>query len=173
MHREQNKFLRKQFGFCLHEKCCTLINHLCNLDGPLAFEREGHVFPVKDKPRTLTSIIKDSSTAWLSEERSHQLTTWFVADANRNSQQFWMLITKQVKKLAQSIGSRAECGRHWILGLSTARFCHLQLKSKQQLLYKTFFLQKSSSIKNICNKLNIQSSLPTESCINHKRTAFL
>lgn len=98
MHHEQNKHLRKQFGFCLHEKCCTLINHLCNLDGPLTFAREGHVFPVKDKSGTLTSIIKDSSTAWLSEERSHQLTTWSVADANRNSQQFWMLITKQVIK---------------------------------------------------------------------------
>lgn len=87
------------------------LNHLCNLDGPLAFEREGHVFPVKDKPRTLTSIIKDSSTAWLSEGRSHQLTTWFVADASRNSQQFCMLVIKQVTKAGTGSWEQSWAGK--------------------------------------------------------------
>lgn len=69
MHYKQNTYLRKQFGFCLCEKCCKLVNHLCNLDGPLIFERGGHVFHIKDKPRMLTRILKDTGTTRLREER--------------------------------------------------------------------------------------------------------
>jgi len=42
--------------------------------------------------------------------------------------------------------------------------CNLQLNPNQQLFCKIFFLQKSSSIKNCSTKLNVQRSLPMESC---------
>lgn len=106
MHYEQNTYLRKQFGFCLCEKCRKLVNHLCNWDGPLTFERGGHVFHIKDKPKRLNGILKDRSTTWLSEERSHRLTTWFVAGLNRTFQQVCTPVRKQVAKAGT--GSREQ-----------------------------------------------------------------
>lgn len=161
----------KQFGFFLGEKCCKLVNHLCNLDGQLIFERGGHVFHIKDKSRTSISILKNSSTTWWSEDRRHlQLVSTETFSRSE------CLSISKLEKLAQVAGSRAERGRCRALALSATPFCDRQLKPDQQLFCKILFLQKSSSIKkkNICNKLNIQSSLPTKSrkFRYHRRTVF-
>lgn len=179
MHYEQNTNLRKQSGFCLCEKCCKLVNHLCNLDGPLIFEtgehvsfQRGHVCRCKGQARTSLGLSEDRSTARVSEEGGHGLTARLAADTSRNLEQLWMLATKQVAQAGTGSGSRAERGRRGVLALSAAPSRHLQLKPDQQLFCKILLLQKSSSI--ICNKLNTQTFLPTDSSKfgYRKRTAF-
>lgn len=152
MNYEQKTYLRKQFGFCLREQCCKLINHLCNSDGPCTPERGGHVFHIKDKLRMLTRILKDSGTTWQPD------LELMISRGIFNKSEF--LTISKVQKLTQGARSRAELGRCRVLGLATTPS---QLKSYQQLFCKTL-LQKSRSIKKNKTSAVTEQSIPTKSC---------
>lgn len=117
------------------------MNSAANSEIPLQFrwathsERGGNGFCIKDKPRMLPRILKDSGTT-----RQPDLELLIPREIFNDSE---FLTISKVQKLTQSSWGRAELGRCGVLALATRPS---QLKCDQQLLCK-ILLQKSSSIK--------------------------
>lgn len=150
MNSEQKTDPRKQFGFCLHEQCCKLINHLCNSDGPHTLR--GYVFHSKDKSRMLPGILKDSGSTWQPD------LELMISREIFNESEF--LIISKVQKLTQSSWEQSGAGKVQSPGSS---YNPIPTEIWAVLLCKTL-LQKRSSIEKKIHLQWAEQSLPTESC---------